>query len=38
VSDRRTEKGGGVEPVRTFCRQEESIFHYFVRTSFMDGL
>jgi len=31
--------GEGVEPVRTFCGQEErgSIFCDFVRTSFMDG-
>jgi len=32
-------RGKGVEPVRTFCRQEErgSIFSDFVRTSFMEG-
>jgi len=33
----RTRDEGSFEPVRTFCGQGEgSIFHDFVRTSFMD--
>jgi len=36
---RTDKKRGGAEPVRTFCGQggRRSIFHDFVRTSFMDG-